>query len=106
MKVSSLLVLVVTLAGCAAELRPAPTAQVLPGPGRPATAAAAGIRVAAQTGTWQAHPAALDGVVTPILVPVDNQGAVPLRIRHSDLALVCGGRPRFGCLGSGTVHGS
>jgi len=106
MKVSSLLVLVVTLAGCAAELRPAPTAQVLPGPGRPATAAAAGIRVVAQTGTWQAHPVALDGVVTPILVTVDNQGGVPLRIRHSDFALVSGDGRRFVALAPGEVHGA
>src|SRR5258706_400954 len=75
MRVSSLLVLVVTLAGCAAELRPAPTAQVLPGPGRPATAAAAGVRVVAQTGVWQAYPPALDSVVTPMLVTVAYQRA-------------------------------
>src|SRR2546428_1812414 len=106
MKVSSLLVLVVTLAGCAAELRPAPTAQVLPGPGRPATAAAAGVRVVAQTGTWQAHPVALDGVVTPILVTVDNQSGVPLRIRHSDFALVSSDGRRFAALAPGEVHGA
>src|SRR2546428_13054172 len=106
MKVSSLVVVVVTPAGGAAELRPAPTAQVLPGPGRPATSAAAGIRVVAQTGTWQAHPVALDGVVTPILVTVDNQSDVPLRIRHSDFALVSGDGRRFATLAPGEVHGT
>ena len=106
MRVSSLLVLVVTLAGCAAELRPAPTAQVLPGPGRPATAAAAGVRVVAQTGVWQAYPPALDSVVTPMLVTVDNHSDVPLRIRHSDFALVSKDGRRFTALAPGEVHGA
>src|SRR5439155_1439250 len=59
-----------------------------------------------QTGTWQAHPVALDGVVTPILVTVDNQGDVPLRIRHSDFALVSGDGRRFVALPPGEVHGA
>ncbi|OLB97734.1 MAG: hypothetical protein AUH30_09795 [Candidatus Rokubacteria bacterium 13_1_40CM_68_15] len=106
MKVSSLLALIVVLSGCAAELRPAPTAQVLPGPGRPATAEAAGVRVVAQTGAWRAHPMGLPGVFTPILVTVDNQSDVPLRIRHSDFALVSGDGRRFATLAPGEVHGT
>jgi len=106
MKVASLLVLIVALAGCGAELRPAPTAQILPGPGRPATAEAAGVRVVAQTGVWQAFPPALDSVVTPILVTVDNQSDVPLRVRHRDFTLVSRDGRRFIALAPAEVHGA
>jgi len=106
MKVVGLLALIVTLAGCATELRPAPTARILPGPGRPATAEAAGVRVVAQTGVWYADPPALDSAVTPILVTVDNQGDVPLRIRHSDFALVSSDGRRFAAVAPGEVHGA
>jgi hypothetical protein len=106
MKVSLLLAVIVALAGCAAELRPAPTAQVLPGPGRPATAEAAGVRVVAQTGIWRADPPALDTVVTPILVTVDNQSDVPLRIRHTDFDLVSGDGRRFAARAPREVYGA
>jgi len=85
-KALTLFVLVLVVGGCAAELRPAPTAQILPGPGEPATAAAAGVRVVAQVGAWRAQPAGLGGAVTPILVTIDNQSDVPLRIRPSAFA--------------------
>jgi hypothetical protein len=105
-KVLEWLALILVFGGCAAELRPAPTAQILPGPGQPATAEAAGVRVVAQVGAWRAYPARLDGVATPILVTVDNQSDVPLRIRPSDFALVSGDGRRFVAQAPSEVHGA
>ena len=104
MKALTLLVLILTVGGCAAQLRPAPTAQILPGPGQPATAAAAGVRVVAQVGAWRAEPANLGGAVTPILVTIDNQSGAPLRLRPSAFALVSGDGRRFVAQAASDIH--
>src|ERR1043166_7918995 len=106
MKATMLIALVMVLAGCGAELRPAPSAQVLPGPGRPATAEAAGIRVVGQTAAWWAYAVTVHSGVTPNLVTVDNQSDVPLRIRYADFALVSGDGRRFAALAPVEVHGA
>ncbi len=100
----TLLVLILTIGGCAAQLRPAPTAQILPGPGQPATAAAAGVRSVAQVGAWRAEPVNLGGAVTPILVTIDNQSGAPLRLRPSGFALVSGDGRRFVAQAASDIH--
>jgi len=87
MRLVALPALILLFAGCAAELRPAPSAKLLPGPGHPALAEASGVRLVAQVDQWRGRPANLAGVVTPLLVTIENESSVPLRIRHTDFAL-------------------
>lgn len=82
--------LVFAAGGCATapELVPAPSAQMVPeGPGRGAMDAVQGVRVIARSDAWSGFPDHLDRV-TPILVTIDNQSKVPLRIRYNEFALV------------------
>jgi len=80
----------VTLGGCAAtpELVPAPGAQPAPpGPGKGAVAEVRGVRVIARSDAWSGFPPNLDKV-TPILVTIENNGKVPLRLRYNEFALI------------------
>lgn len=80
----------VSLGGCATtpELVPAPDAQPAPpGPGKGAIAEVSGVRVIARSDAWAGFPPDLDKV-TPILVTIENDGKVPLRIRYNEFSLV------------------
>jgi hypothetical protein len=80
--------LLLALAGCSATLVPAPEAQRVPGPGAGAVAGGAGAQVSAHVNAWRGWPTTLDGVLTPVLVTLRNDGSVALRLRHDDFALV------------------
>lgn len=82
------LALVLLLAGCAAQLRPAPDARLVPGLPGAATAQADGVTLTAQAGAWRGRPPGLETYVTPVLVTVDNGSRVPVRLRYADFALV------------------
>lgn len=82
--------LAVSFSGCAStpELVPAPGAQPAPpGPGKGAVAVVRGVRVIARSDAWAGFPPDLDRV-TPILVTIENDGAVPLRLRYNEFSLV------------------
>jgi hypothetical protein len=88
MRILALAGAVLLLAGCVTTLVPAPGAVVVPGPGQGAAARADGVQVVVRFGAWNGRPLNLESVVTPVLVVIDNAGAVPLRIRHEEFALV------------------
>lgn len=80
----------VSLMGCSTtpDLVPAPGAQPAPpGPGKGAVAEVRGVRVVARSDAWSGFPPNLDRV-TPILVTIENDGTVPIRIRYNEFALV------------------
>ena len=52
-----------------------------------AVVSTAGVTVEVDTEAWRGEPARFDKVL-PVLVRIDNDGEVPLRIRHEDFALV------------------
>ena len=86
---AALVVAAVGLSACATTLKPAPGAPVVEGSlGRGVIAEGAGVRLIAWAGAWRAWPRSLEAVVTPVLVSVENRSQVPLRLRHSDFALV------------------
>ncbi len=86
---AALVVVAVGFSGCATTLKPAPGAPVVEGSlGRGAIAEGAGVRLIAWAGAWRASPRSLEAIVTPVLVSVENGSQVPLRLRHSDFALV------------------
>ena len=55
--------------------------------GNPAVVTKAGVTVEVDPEAWRGDPARFDKVL-PVLVRITNDGDVPLRIRHSDFALV------------------
>jgi hypothetical protein len=95
-RLGSLAALMVLAGACAPQLRPAPEATQVPtGRGQAAVAEAGGVRVVARTGAWRALPTALELVVTPVLVTIENESEAPLRVRYADFALVSAQGPRF-----------
>jgi hypothetical protein len=99
-------VLALLLAGCTARLRPAPTATLVPGRGQGAEATEAGVRVVARAGAWRARPPGLEGVVTPVLVTVENGSDRTLRIRYDDFSLVGADGRRFAALAPFEIEGT
>jgi hypothetical protein len=81
------------LAGCAAQLVPAPGAALVPGRGHGAAGEAAGVRVIARTEAWRGFPMDLDRRVTPVLLTIENGSGRPLRLRYEQLALAAPGGP-------------
>ncbi len=61
--------------------------------GYPAVVTKAGVTVEVDPEAWRGEPAHLDKVL-PVLVRITNDGDVPLRVRHSDFALVTGSGER------------
>lgn len=74
-------------AGCARALVPAPGAMLVEGIRRGATAEEAGVRVTVRSQAWRGHPPDLRGVVTPLLVTIDNGGQRPLLVRYQQFTL-------------------
>jgi hypothetical protein len=97
--------LAVALVGCATQLRPAPEAVMLPGPGQAAVAEAAGVRIVASADAWRGDPEGLERVVTPMLVRVENDGAVAVQVRYEDFALVAADGRRFVAIPPFNVRG-
>lgn len=97
--------LAVALVGCATQLRPAPEAVMLPGPGQAAVAEAAGVRIVASADAWRGDPESLERVVTPMLVRVENDGAVAVQVRYEDFALVAADGRRFVAIPPFNVRG-
>jgi hypothetical protein len=93
------------LGGCSATLAPAPEAQRVPGPGAGAVAREAGIQVSAHVNAWRSWPPSLEGILTPILVTLRNDGTVPVRLRHDDFALVIAPGVRMIALGATQITG-
>ena len=83
------LMLVLALAGCAAtEIKPAPVANQLPGPGQGAIAQANNVVVEARADAWEWRPEDLTREVTPLLVTVRNNSDRPISIQYSRFQLV------------------
>lgn len=78
--------------GCSATLHPALGVAVIPGMGEGAAAESAGVRIIARAQAWRGHPADLRGVVTPILVTIQNNSSRPLRVSPASFALAGDGR--------------
>jgi hypothetical protein len=97
--------LAVALGGCVAQLRPAPGAVVLPGPGQAAIAEAGGVRIVASADAWRGDPESLDQVVTPMLVRVENDGTAAVQVRYEDFALVADDGRRFAAIPPFDVRG-
>lgn len=79
-----------SLSGCGArsDLVPGPGAQPAPpGPGKGAVGSAHGVTIEARSDAWSGFPPNLDRV-TPLLVTIENDGRVPLRIRYNEFTLV------------------
>ena len=55
--------------------------------GNPAVVSTSGVTVEVDPEAWRGEPARFDKVL-PVLVRITNDGDVPIRIRHSDFALV------------------
>lgn len=72
------------LAGCS-HLNPAPSANETPGGG--AVARANGVQMTARAGAWDGKPGDLQKKLTPMLVTIENNGSVPIRVRYSELML-------------------
>src|SRR4029078_2356822 len=70
-----------------ARLTPAPTATVVPGPGKGASANVAGVQVVARTGAWQWTPRDLETKVTPIRIQPQTNADTPIQVRYNDLSL-------------------
>ena len=86
--ISLLIGLALIVSGCAATLEPAPEAYRVGGIGRSAAASAAGVYIVASAEAWRGCPTDLRGVVTPMLVTVDNaNGTRPVIIRYNHFAL-------------------
>jgi hypothetical protein len=102
---ASLIAVAIALGGCAAQLRPAPEALVLPGPGQAAIAETAGVRIVASAEAWRGDPESLDRIVTPMLVRVENDGAVAVQVRYEDFALVAEDGRRFAAIPPFNVRG-
>jgi hypothetical protein len=102
---ASALIAALALAACATQLRPAPGAVVLPGPGQAAVAEAGGVRIVASADAWRGDPESLDQVVTPMLVRVENDGTVPVQVRYEDFALVADDGRRFAAIPPFNVRG-
>jgi len=96
--VSALVLLVAAALACATQLRPAPDAEVAPGPGRGAVDRAAGVRVEARVGAWRWEPENLARALTPVQVEIDNHSGRALRIRYEEFVLVDGAGERFAAL--------
>lgn len=79
-------------------LRPAPEAQVVPGPGTGAVAADEGVQLEARTGAWNGFPNNLAYEVTPVLVTITNESEIPLRIRYDEFQLVSPSGKTFAAL--------
>jgi hypothetical protein len=100
------LVLAVTLAGCAGQLKPAPDARLTPGRAPGAVAEEAGVKVVARAEAWRGYPEDLWRQVTPMLVTVENGSRVRLRIRYADFALVTPSEQRFAALAPFDIRGT
>jgi hypothetical protein len=85
---------------------PAPSATPIGGPGRGAVATAAGVRVAAHASAWQWGPADIDTKVTPILLELQNDGAVPVLVRYNRIALTDSVGHRFAAMPPYDTQGS
>lgn len=79
--------------GCSATLHPAPGVPIVPGVGEGAAAEAADVRIIARAQAWRGYPADLRGVVTPILVTIQNNSLRPVRVSYANFALEGNGRP-------------
>jgi hypothetical protein len=102
----TILSLALLLAGCAAQLRPAPEASLVPGQPGAARATADGVTVTAQARAWRGRPPGLEMHVTPVLITIDNGSRVPVRVRYADFALVDAGGRRFAARGPFEVRGA
>jgi hypothetical protein len=79
---------------------------VVPGPGAGAVAREAGVQISASAGAWRGFPRRLEVVVTPIMVTVDNGGAVPLRVRREQFALVAADGRQFAAHAPHEIRGA
>jgi hypothetical protein len=93
------------VAGCATTLKPAPEATTVGGPGQNAVGAAAGVRVVARAEAWHGEPAALDSIVTPILVTIENDSPHPLRVRYEQFTFVTADGRRLAARGPYDITG-
>lgn len=84
-----LLALLSMMASCAQqELRPVEPALQSDLRGADGQASTAGVTMTASTGAWEAIPTNLDGLLTPILVRIENQSDRDLRVDYSNFQVV------------------
>lgn len=82
--------LVMLAYGCASEpqLRPAKEANLAKGVDDGAVASEAGVSLEAQVNAWRWTPEHLNEELTPVLVRIENNSDVPLRVRYEEFQLV------------------
>ncbi len=105
MKKILLLLAAVALAGCAANLQPAPSSQAVAGLEKAAVSNVAGVRMVAQSGEWPGKVPIADEV-TPVRVIIENSSGQPLRISYNLFALVAPAGQRFSALPPYRIEGS
>lgn len=86
------------------DLVVAPEAEPAPGRGEAALAHADGVRLVTRAGAWVGEPGVRQHV-TPIHVALLNDGAVPLRIRYDQFALVAENGRRYSALPPFEIEG-
>jgi hypothetical protein len=74
-------------AACTSALVPAPGTVGVGGVGKGAAAEDAAVRIVARAQAWRGDPADLRGVVTPLLVTIDNGSGRPLGVRYDRFTL-------------------
>ena len=87
------LIRTVVVLGSLGLIAPVPWAVAQDDADHTAVVSTAGVTIEVDTEAWRGEPSRFDKVL-PVLVRITNDGEVPLRIRHSDFALVTGSGER------------
>ena len=91
-RVSAVVVLGLTLCGCAITLEPAPQANRLPGRFKAASGEVGGVRVVATAEAWRGFPQNLSDELVPLLVTIENNSprAISVALRSFTLETASG----------------
>jgi len=106
LRVTAVTLAALALSACAGQLRPAPTANVIPGTGKAASVTVDDVTIIASAGAWHGAPRDLGREVMPILVTIDNGGSRPLSFKYDEIALVAGDGRRFAAIPPETIQGA
>lgn len=99
-------IIALLVAGCATTLEPAPGANRVEGRGEGAIAANNGVRVIARAEAWRGVPRELNGQLTPMLVTVVNDSAMPIRISYNKFRMVSESGRRYSALPPFRIDGT
>src|SRR4051812_29817466 len=97
-----ILIATLLLSGCAFEpvLVPDRGARIAAGTQTVAYAESAGVRAWVDGAAWQAQPAGLEEMLTPVAVTLDNHSGRPLRIAYAQFGLQGSSGFRYAALAS------